>query len=432
VTDTPERLRAVKAAAKALWDTDLVLSRKSPWGTNEGVMREGIRRAGVMIAAYEQATAEQGEGRHEIYQGPDLTGYGYRATCTCGWTGTGASLDSVETAGDAHRAEVSPELQSAELPPAERAAFDAFCEKKWGKDWQTYALVDSTRLAEGWLACNDYHGRGVGEVSPVIPPYVGYSDDLLEAMGHVAYEPSEVERSVSERSPATRSREAGLPRAGKQAGADAPLSPDEVSPEARRSACCSATFHTAGSEEGTNCYVCDACGKGCDPAEVSPEGRGLDRGAIIIASQALAPDEFSWRAKRAALEDDASECVRAYLENVPAEASPPALSDEGLRFSDEEGNVISELWGWGPLRTNERGLAIREAWAAARDFFGAKTEALATPNPPSLPAQDRQTIIDALDTATEFIGRVEKWSGSDPDEIHEVLAALNAASEGAG
>ena len=41
--------------------------------------------------------------RHEVRQGADSTGYGYRATCSCGWTATGASLDSVETAGDVHR-----------------------------------------------------------------------------------------------------------------------------------------------------------------------------------------------------------------------------------------------------------------------------------------------------------------------------------------
>lgn len=50
--------------------------------------------------------------RHEVRQGADSTGYGYRATCTCGWTATGASLDSVETAGDAHRADL-PDADTA-------------------------------------------------------------------------------------------------------------------------------------------------------------------------------------------------------------------------------------------------------------------------------------------------------------------------------
>lgn len=52
---TYTRHEAIEAAAKALWDTDPNLSAKSPWGTNEGVMRGGIRRAGVMVAAYEAA-----------------------------------------------------------------------------------------------------------------------------------------------------------------------------------------------------------------------------------------------------------------------------------------------------------------------------------------------------------------------------------------
>lgn len=76
--------------------------------------------------------------RHEVSQGADPTGYGYRATCTCGWTATGASLDSVETAGDAHRAAVAgarpddeleaaldadnPDTSEAELPDADTAA----------------------------------------------------------------------------------------------------------------------------------------------------------------------------------------------------------------------------------------------------------------------------------------------------------------------
>jgi hypothetical protein len=49
------RPEAVEAAAKALWDTDPVLSRKSPWGSNRDVMREGIRRSGAMIAAFCEA-----------------------------------------------------------------------------------------------------------------------------------------------------------------------------------------------------------------------------------------------------------------------------------------------------------------------------------------------------------------------------------------
>lgn len=55
------REAAIEAAAKAMWDTDPVLSRKSPWGANEGVMREGIRRAGVMIAAYDAALGGEAE-----------------------------------------------------------------------------------------------------------------------------------------------------------------------------------------------------------------------------------------------------------------------------------------------------------------------------------------------------------------------------------
>jgi hypothetical protein len=52
-----DREKAIEAAAKALWDTDPVLREKSPWGTNEGVMREGIRRAGIMVDAYLAALA---------------------------------------------------------------------------------------------------------------------------------------------------------------------------------------------------------------------------------------------------------------------------------------------------------------------------------------------------------------------------------------
>lgn len=55
MSEPTARERAIEAAAKALWDTDPVLSRKSPWGANEGVMREGFRRARAMIAAYTQA-----------------------------------------------------------------------------------------------------------------------------------------------------------------------------------------------------------------------------------------------------------------------------------------------------------------------------------------------------------------------------------------
>lgn len=84
-----------------------------PWSAE--AVREFIRRYGSeqLLTAFENAQrttvpgvreGEQAEGAHEVRQGPDSTGYGYRATCTCGWTDTGASLDSVETAGDAHRA----------------------------------------------------------------------------------------------------------------------------------------------------------------------------------------------------------------------------------------------------------------------------------------------------------------------------------------
>lgn len=53
---------------------------------------------------HEAALVGERESAHEVHQGADPTGYGYRATCSCGWTATGAALDSVETAGDAHRA----------------------------------------------------------------------------------------------------------------------------------------------------------------------------------------------------------------------------------------------------------------------------------------------------------------------------------------
>lgn len=76
-----------------------------------------------------------------------------------------------------------------------------------------------------------------------------------------------------------------------------------------------------------SCDVCDSTG--WVPAEGAREGErpeALDQGAITIASQALAPDEFSWRSKRDDLEADAAECVRTYLEC--AARAPEQLLDE--------------------------------------------------------------------------------------------------------
>jgi len=64
VSELPISDEAVEAAAKALWDTDPVLSQKSPWGANQGVMDEGLRRSRIMVEAFLRAEGfEIGYGR---------------------------------------------------------------------------------------------------------------------------------------------------------------------------------------------------------------------------------------------------------------------------------------------------------------------------------------------------------------------------------
>lgn len=48
------------------------------------------------------------------------------------------------------------------------------------------------------------------------------------------------------------------------------------------SKCCKAPFHVEGSDEGTNCYICEKCGKGTDPFVPTEKG-GEDNLEIVTA-----------------------------------------------------------------------------------------------------------------------------------------------------
>jgi hypothetical protein len=101
--------RAVEVAAKALMRQDAVERRYAlsgdAWEHLDLTARNVYRGRALAVLAALAAVGERSR-EHTVQQGADRTGYGYRATCSCGWTATASSLDGVETAGDVHRVEV--------------------------------------------------------------------------------------------------------------------------------------------------------------------------------------------------------------------------------------------------------------------------------------------------------------------------------------
>lgn len=84
-------------------------SLPSVYETREAAVLAGF--SDVLIdAVFAEPVAVEGEANeHVVRQCGCASGYGFRATCSCGWTETALSLDGVETAGDAHRAHVGVE-----------------------------------------------------------------------------------------------------------------------------------------------------------------------------------------------------------------------------------------------------------------------------------------------------------------------------------